>query len=131
MISLRKRLGAHAAAAATMLALVMVYEVPPGENSFYPSCPFFQLTGWECPGCGSTRALHALLHLRWVEAMALNPVFTALFPFLLMWGIAQYVSFLRTGGFIALKIPRRAYAVIAMLIFVFGILRNLPHWGMY
>ena len=32
-------------------------------NQFFPKCPFRLVTGWQCPGCGSTRALYQLLHL--------------------------------------------------------------------
>ena len=28
----------------------------------YPTCPFLAITGWYCPGCGSLRAVHDLLH---------------------------------------------------------------------
>lgn len=34
---------------------------------------FRLLTGWDCPGCGSQRALHALLHGRVADAWAFNP----------------------------------------------------------
>ena len=28
----------------------------------FPRCPFYVATGFQCPGCGSQRALHYLLH---------------------------------------------------------------------
>lgn len=46
---------------------------PVGGSLPYPRCPVKWLTGWDCPGCGSTRALHALLHGRVAEAWGLNP----------------------------------------------------------
>ena len=33
-----------------------------------PACIFYHTTGWECPGCGSQRALHALLQGHIMEA---------------------------------------------------------------
>ena len=45
------------AAAATLL-----YFIPPVAGGIYPPCFFHWLTGLYCPGCGSTRCLHALLH---------------------------------------------------------------------
>ncbi len=34
----------------------------PGRTGFFPACPFRLLTGFACPGCGSTRGMHALIH---------------------------------------------------------------------
>jgi hypothetical protein len=36
-------------------------------------CPFAALTHMPCPGCGSTRAVLALLHLHFGEALRFNP----------------------------------------------------------
>lgn len=69
----------------TLTGLAVVYACPPGEYSFYPVCLIKTLTGFSCPGCGSTRALHALLHLRFAEAFSLNPLFTCAAPALLLW----------------------------------------------
>ncbi len=49
--------------AAVLLALAAVYFFfDPNTEGVFPKCAFFVLTGWKCPGCGSQRALHALLH---------------------------------------------------------------------
>ena len=39
-----------------------LYVIDPEETRLIPACPFLSLTGLLCPGCGSARALHALLH---------------------------------------------------------------------
>jgi hypothetical protein len=36
-------------------------------------CPFAAMTHTPCPGCGSTRAVLALLHLHFGEALRFNP----------------------------------------------------------
>lgn len=61
-------LGLVAAAGAWVL-----YTFPPGAVSFYPPCIFHAATGLLCPGCGTTRALHQLLHGNVAEAFRLNP----------------------------------------------------------
>src|SRR4249919_3185364 len=43
-------------------------------NQWLPKCPFRLLTGWQCPGCGSTRACYQLLHLHPLAAFKLNPL---------------------------------------------------------
>src|SRR6185503_20478075 len=52
-------------------------------NQFFPKCPFRLLTGWQCPGCGSTRAFYHLLHLHPLEAFKLNPLMILTLPFII------------------------------------------------
>jgi hypothetical protein len=63
-----------AAAAAAAVGVWVLYTFPPAAYSFYPRCPFRLVTGMLCPGCGTTRALHHLLHGRVEEAFRLNPM---------------------------------------------------------
>ena len=51
----------------------VLYTYPPVTSGFYPQCAFKQATGLDCPGCGTTRALHALVHGRVVDAFLFNP----------------------------------------------------------
>lgn len=53
--------------------LVFLYFYNPQDIPFFPRCPFYALTGYKCPGCGTLRAIHALLHFRIAEAFNLNP----------------------------------------------------------
>jgi hypothetical protein len=54
---------------------------PPALSRFYPRCPVYEIFHLQCPGCGATRALAALLHGRFAEALHLNALFTLLLPF--------------------------------------------------
>ncbi len=61
------------AAAGILLVLGRIYA---GEEIIpvYPRpCPFLELTGLCCPGCGGTRALRALLHGRLGESLRFHP----------------------------------------------------------
>lgn len=48
-------------------------------NPFLP-CLFNLFTGLYCPGCGATRALHALVHFDLVGALSMNPLLVLLLP---------------------------------------------------
>lgn len=59
--------GTRAAIAAGISAVVVLIGVlyfifDPADSALAPKCIFHSLTGWDCPGCGSQRMLHALLH---------------------------------------------------------------------
>ena len=61
--------------AAFLGASVMVYFFNPSHYGFYPVCMFHQLTGLNCPGCGGTRSLYALLHGHLQAAFKDNALF--------------------------------------------------------
>ena len=65
--------GLLTALALTGVAVVFVFN--PATHSFYPVCQFHRLTGLECPGCGATRALYALLHGNIPAALRDNALF--------------------------------------------------------
>src|SRR5258708_5652874 len=64
-------------------ASAFLYAVDPNRHSVYPQCLLYKATGIYCAGCGATRALHALLHGRVVEALHDNALFVAALPLLL------------------------------------------------
>ena len=70
-------------AAVGVACLVFLYFYDPSEVPFLPKCPFLVLTGYKCPGCGTLRAVHALLHLHVVEALKLNPFLIFAVPVML------------------------------------------------
>ena len=49
-----------AVALAVMAVVYFVFD--PTTTRLFPKCAFYALTGFKCPGCGSQRAIHALLH---------------------------------------------------------------------
>jgi hypothetical protein len=107
------RVTAGCIAAGTAVATAVLYRFDPTVTAWFPSCPLFAWTGWLCPGCGTLRALHALLHLRVAEAVHDN-AFTL--PVIVLMGGAALVR--RPIG----RHPARWLAAAAM----FGVLRNIP-----
>jgi len=54
------------------LSLIFVFD--PAESKVFPPCAFKTLTGLYCPGCGSLRAVHQVLHGHFLAAIRLNPL---------------------------------------------------------
>ncbi|MEM7394570.1 MAG: DUF2752 domain-containing protein, partial [Verrucomicrobiota bacterium] len=57
---------------ATGLGFLFLFN--PAKVSWIPQCPWFFLSGFYCPGCGSVRATHHLLHGNLIGAFRLNPL---------------------------------------------------------
>ena len=57
-------------AAAVLAAALFFFD--PATYGFYPPCLFKTIFGAQCPGCGSLRAIHQLLHGNVAAAWALN-----------------------------------------------------------
>ena len=112
-----------AVTAAGIAATVFFFN--PSAHKFYPVCQFHRLTGLNCPGCGMTRALYALLHGDFSTALRDNA--------LLVFGLAA--AALRGIWFGAKIRGRRAGGeffpaqwLLPLLVvgIIFTVLRNLP-----
>jgi hypothetical protein len=118
-------LGAVAAGIACAGALVL-YLFDPTRYGFYPVCLFHRTTGLLCPGCGSLRALHHLLHGHVAEAFRYNALLMTLLPVATAWLLLRLSA--RRGW--AKPIPLNigtAGLWIALVVFLgFGVFRNLP-----
>lgn len=66
---------------------ILYYVADPSVQRFFPSCPLYRYTGWPCPGCGSQRAIHALLHGDFIKALSYNALLMLFIPLLavLIW----------------------------------------------
>jgi len=106
--------------------ICIVYAFEPATAGFYPQCVFHMLTGLYCPGCGTARGLHALLHMDPASAFSYNPLMVVSLPFILYAsGKGAYRNL--TGS----TAPRRllpAWVIwaIFVVIMAYWILRNLP-----
>jgi hypothetical protein len=68
---------------------IFLYAYFDPETTPFPKCPFYWATGLKCPGCGSQRALHQLLHLRIGAAFQYNACLVLLIPILLFLLVAE------------------------------------------
>ena len=98
----------------------------PATAGLFPPCPVHYLTGWYCPGCGSLRAIHALLHGNFLQAWAMNSLTMVLLPFLIYGLISEALSWTKGRGLPKPTFsPRQIHGLFAVII-LFGVLRNLP-----
>jgi uncharacterized protein DUF2752 len=103
----------------------VVFFFNPGTHGFYPVCAFHQLTGLNCPGCGATRALYALLHGNLPLALKDNALFIITGAALTArgaWFAAKYFLQKPAGQFIS---PKMLWAFLVVAA-VFSVLRNFP-----
>jgi len=126
MASRRTATGLMAAAAGVLVTGIWLLRTfdPGAAGSLFPSCLFHDVTGWYCPGCGITRALHALVHFDPVRAFAMNALLVASLPLL----AAMALQGITGRALLPAAVARLAFdgrAWIAALL-VFGIARNLP-----
>jgi hypothetical protein len=105
---------------------VVLLRFPPEQYGFYPACPFHEMLGLQCPGCGATRALAALLHGHLVEALHFNALTTLLLPFAFADGILSYRDFLKHRAIRPLQPPSTAIYSAITLAVLFTVYRNLP-----
>lgn len=112
--------------AATFLGLaVFVYFFNPATHAFYPECQFHRLTGLNCPGCGMTRAVYALLHGHLLVALKDNALLVG----------GMFWLAVRAGWFAWNRhrgrpngefIPAKYLWWLLVVALVFTVLRNLP-----
>jgi hypothetical protein len=100
--------------------------VPPTADTWYPKCTLHSVTGLHCPGCGTTRAYHALLNGRVAQACAYNAIAVALLPALGWWLFQLAFRPLHTRTTRASRWTGFLAWFIFVSVFAFGIIRNLP-----
>ena len=122
-----RRMGAPmlvAAAAAGVLVCLAVRD--PNAEGAYPLCPFRALTGWDCPGCGSLRGLHALGTGRPGETADQNLLLLLALPFLLWRFLAWSRDRWRGAAPRGAAVPAIWIWGALGAILLFWLVRNLP-----
>lgn len=110
-----------------VICLIIVYgKFHPETSGVFPKCPFLSLTGYECPGCGSQRAIHYLLNGKIGSAFNANALLILFIPYILLGFIFDLFRFKNKT---LLKIRRILYGTTAIwvvfsIVVLFWILRN-------
>lgn len=104
--------------------LLMLFLFNPAHVPIYPICLFHQLTGLNCPGCGSLRAMHQLLHGNISAALHYNALLVSSLP-LFGWVGFRLAKEHISGGPALVWRPIWVWLYVIVWI-AFGIVRDLP-----
>ena len=138
MIFPAKRLAIGVAIILVIVIACIIYKhFDPAEYVLWPKCVFHMLTGLECPGCGSQRAIHSLLNGEISKAIHYNLLIVIIIPYLFIFGLLQLLTAVSQNGRlkhfcdkVELILYRgKAIKLITVLIIVFWIARNLSSPG--
>lgn len=97
----------------------------PRGQAFFPQCHFHRLTGLQCPGCGSTRAVHHLFNGRMVDALRNNALLVCFLPVAAVVVVGGFRRWWRGGEFLPFIGGRFVWWTVGMLL-AFCVVRNIP-----
>lgn len=107
--------------------IIIYFTFNPAVSSIFPNCPFNSLTGLYCPGCGSQRAFHQLLHGNIFAAAGYNFLMVVSLPVLII-SLAEETAVFFSGRSNRLKfiyhpsLPK----IVLVMVLAFWVLRNIP-----
>lgn len=122
---MNRRLAIKTAGAAIAIAVAALYFIfNPATSQWAPKCAFHAITGYDCPGCGSQRMLHALLHGDIAGAWRANAFMLCSTPVLglMLWAASSRRRFPRL--YAALNSPAAILTATAALV-AWTVARNL------
>jgi hypothetical protein len=92
-------------------------------------CPLRAVTGLYCPLCGGTRALHQLFTGHMSAAFGYNALVILALPVLAWIVFASLTATLDGPRWPTVQLSPRATQALLVALIVFGVLRNLPAFG--
>lgn len=107
-----------------LLGVGLIYYVFVSLTKMGIPCPVRLITGFQCPGCGISRMLMALIRLDFAEAFRYNPVVLLTLPIILFCVIRSDVGYIRTGRN-SLDRYQPVWIAELVILLMFGIIRNI------
>ena len=108
-----------------MGVLVYYFLLNPAENQqYFLKCPFYQISGYQCPGCGSQRAFHELLHLQIGEEIKQNALFVVSIPYFLLIFLTSFNKE-KYQKLRQVLIGNKTLLLLLIVAILFGVFRNL------
>lgn len=94
---------------------IFTYFADPTDGPIIP-CVFNKITGFYCPGCGMTRAVHSILRFDFYQALRFNALIFIISPIFIFYCLSNY-----RGN------TNLAKAILILMIVIalgYGIIRN-------
>jgi hypothetical protein len=107
---------------AVALGCWILFRFDPAKGYGFPLCFFHAFTGLNCPGCGSLRASHQLLHGNLLEAIRCNALFVLSLP---LAGLLGFHAYFRRGAYPPARVTVRVAWLGFIILLAFSILRNV------
>ena len=120
--------GPVAAGGLALSGCIYIGLVDPNQpgNGAYPQCAFKMLTGLDCPGCGLTRGVHALVTGHPLRALDHNVLLALIVPI----AVYSYAVWLTRSVFgwnlPAITVPKKLSVALLPILLGFWVLRNIP-----
>jgi hypothetical protein len=94
---------------------------PSRPGSHFVPCPLHALTGWRCPGCGMTRAVHDVLTGHPGAAFGQNLLWPLVLGVLVWAWLSWAVPAVRGPG----RVPAPVWGGFVVVALVYGVARNV------
>ncbi len=115
------------AIAALLVFGIIYYALDPSQSSMFPRCTFLSLTGYKCPGCGSQRAIHALLHGDVVGAFKYNALLLISIPWIALCLYAETQRIRNPRLYTRINAPQLMWLFL-ITVLLWWLLRNIFNW---
>lgn len=113
---------------AVVIAAIAVYKIfDPMESSIFPKCVFYSVTGLKCPGCGTQRALHAMLTGDLAAAWHYNAFWVVMLPVIALLLGAEGLRKRAPRLYVAVN-SKWVVAAVLVAVMAWWIARNALGW---
>ena len=113
--------------AAVLIFGFIYYAIDPAVSTVFPRCTFLSLTGYKCPGCGSQRAIHALMHGDIVGAFKYNALLLVAIPWIALCLFAEVRRTRNPRMYSRINAPLLMWLFLALVV-LWWLLRNIFNW---
>lgn len=108
-------------------AIVVYFSYNPSTSKFFPRCIFFTVTGLRCPGCGSQRVIHSLLHGNIGAAWGYNAFMVCVIPVFIIYLLNDYTKII-PPKFRKILTHRVTLLILFVSVVLWFVLRNIFGW---
>jgi hypothetical protein len=127
---------------AILLIFAIIFFSDPESCKLIPKCPFFIITGYYCPGCGTFRSfycpgcgtfrsLHNILHGNFSGAIRANILTVILLPFITYSLINRFIIAIKKQPLPEFHIPAILIWILFGIVIAYWVLRNVNIYPFY